>query len=141
MKKAVAVDMPESRWGSRGTRPLLERRVRDLRHRLGVDSHLIIGRSGHKDVIRRAEELGPYDLIMIDADHTYDAVKADYENYKHMARKAIAFHDIIGEGAKLSDGTPVEVPRLWGELKPDHTTIEFAETWGDKPMGIGVILL
>lgn len=37
-----------------------------------------------------------FDLVIIDADHTYESVKADYEWYKAFAAKVILFHDIAG---------------------------------------------
>ncbi|MAT51516.1 MAG: hypothetical protein CMK32_10075 [Porticoccaceae bacterium] len=141
MKKAVAVDMPGMKWGTVKTGPVLARRVSDMRTKLGVDSHLIIGDSSDDSVVDRAMKLGPYDLVFIDGDHTYDGVKRDYENYGPMATKAIAFHDIIGNGMKFRDGSKVEVPILWKEISSSLKTVEFSETWGQMPMGIGVILV
>lgn len=37
-----------------------------------------------------------YDLILIDANHTYESVKADWMYYAPFASKAIALHDIAG---------------------------------------------
>jgi cephalosporin hydroxylase len=36
-----------------------------------------------------------YDLVFIDADHSYDAVKLDYEIYAPLANKLVALHDIV----------------------------------------------
>lgn len=43
----------------------------------------------------QAGKVGKFDLLFIDAGHTYDAVQADFENYCGMVRKdgVIAFHD------------------------------------------------
>lgn len=45
-----------------------------------------------------------WDLLFIDADHSYESIKLDYETFSQHATKAIAFHDITGlrdcEGAR-----------------------------------------
>ena len=40
--------------------------------------------------------MGPYDLIFIDADHTYKSIKQDFENYSQFLSRGgvIGFHDI-----------------------------------------------
>lgn len=40
--------------------------------------------------------LGAHDLILIDGDHTYDAVAHDHAYYAQFTPKVIAFHDIAG---------------------------------------------
>jgi hypothetical protein len=51
-----------------------------------------------------------FDLVLIDGDHSYDAVKADYEWYKKYASKIVAFHDIAG--LRQCDG----VAKFWQEV-------------------------
>lgn len=46
-----------------------------------------------------------FDVVLIDAKHTYDYVKRDYENYGSMANKLLVFHDI---------GIP-DVRQVWEE--------------------------
>lgn len=67
------------------------------------------------------------DFLFIDGDHSYEGVKADFENYKGMVRSGglIAFHDIY-------DGAGVA--KFWKELQGDKSEIR-----GNKnPIGIGV---
>lgn len=45
---------------------------------------------------KRVQFNEPFDLVLIDGDHGYDSVKADYEHYGLFATKVIAFHDIAG---------------------------------------------
>jgi predicted O-methyltransferase YrrM len=52
----------------------------------------IYGNSHSPNVIHQAK--GKYDVVMIDAGHSYNDVKADAENYGCMATKYIIFHDI-----------------------------------------------
>ena len=79
-----------------------------------------------------AKEHGPYDMVFIDADHSYQAVKLDYELYNGMATKMIAFHDIF-QDVYLG-------PRMfWNELDGDKL-----EIWcpNDKNfLGIGILFL
>jgi cephalosporin hydroxylase len=74
------------------------------------------------------------DFMFIDGDHSYQGVKADFENYKRFLAEdgIIAFHDIVNDGC--------EVPRFWKELKDEYRTTELiAET--DSVNGIGVLFL
>lgn len=41
-------------------------------------------------------EAGQFDLVLIDANHTYESVKADWTHYAPFASKAVALHDIAG---------------------------------------------
>ena len=71
---------------------------------------------------------GPYDGIFLDADHSYDAGKLDFELYAPMG-KIIALHDIANPA--------YGVTKFWGELRGTYKHLEvFQSGFG---MGIGVI--
>lgn len=55
-------------------------------------------------------EPGQFDLVLIDANHTYESVKADWTHYAPFASKAIALHDIAG--LRDCDG----VAQFWREI-------------------------
>ena len=57
---------------------------------------LLCANTTSPETIKKAEMLGPYDLIFIDADHSYDGVKKDFNNYKSFLNNngVIAFHDV-----------------------------------------------
>jgi hypothetical protein len=57
---------------------------------------LITGDSTSERVIDLVNKMGPYDLIFIDANHTYEFVKKDFENFSPFLEKGgvIGFHDI-----------------------------------------------
>ncbi len=57
---------------------------------------LICGNTQSSYVIDLANKLGPYDLIFIDAEHTYEGIKADFNNYLPMLSDngVIGFHDV-----------------------------------------------
>jgi predicted O-methyltransferase YrrM len=77
------------------------------------------------------------DFLMIDGDHTYEGVKADYEIYSKFVRKGgvIAFHDIID--TPLHRELFCRVDKFWNEIKDGKEHDEFIEgsDWG----GIGIL--
>jgi hypothetical protein len=81
--------------------------------------------------------LGLIDLVLIDANHSYEAVKRDFEINRQFPHRFLAFHDITGAnrwttGVKrfwdeLNEGHKVEICRPHTELGLDHSI-----------MGIGI---
>jgi len=57
---------------------------------------LITGDSTSDRVINLTGNMGPYDLIFIDANHEYEYVKKDFENFKEFLEEGgvVAFHDV-----------------------------------------------
>jgi len=137
----VAVDLPGGAWGQDNTAETLGAAV-DCVNASGRHAAMILGDSGERRVMFDVFDLGPYDAVLIDGDHRYDGVKRDWEIYGEEPR-IIAFHDIAGEGEiQKSSRLPVEVPRLWAELKAstpmNWKKFEFIAP-GSK-MGIGVFV-
>jgi hypothetical protein len=60
----------------------------------------------------------PYDLVLIDANHTYAGVEADWAAYSHMA-PIVALHDVAAPEGYMSDGRPNEVQKFWREICSD----------------------
>ncbi|HRY32093.1 MAG TPA: class I SAM-dependent methyltransferase [Bacteroidales bacterium] len=91
--------------------------------------------TGDPELITQVQE-DPFDLVFIDADHSYEACKADWENIGKHGEICI-FHDIV-------EPTCPGVIRFWNELKNDPPegwqTIEFTDSIGGNiTQGIGVI--
>jgi hypothetical protein len=72
------------------------------------------------------------DMYFIDGDHSYDAVKMDYENYKGLCNY-MAFHDILG--LRNCEG----VNKFWNEIKTSYEYIEFIDSDLSIASGIGII--
>lgn len=123
---AAAVDLPNGRWGFKDGQKQIAAAVNDMRIR-GIDVETIFGDSRSTEVIDRAALFAPYDFVLIDGDHTYEGVKADFDNYGKLGR-VVAFHDI-----KAVAG----VQKLWDEVSPNYKHIEFIDT--ENPVGIGVL--
>ena len=85
------------------------------------------------------------DLLFIDGDHSYDGVKADFNNYSPLVREGgfTVFHDIVPD-FRNQFGTPTEkdtgeVPRFWREIKQHQKTTEIIEDGKQDGYGIGIV--
>jgi predicted O-methyltransferase YrrM len=112
----VSIDLPGGVHGGgypAWKRPLYRSFARD-----GQRIELLRGDS-HSDAMRQRLEslLGgrPIDLLMIDGDHTYDGVRADYELYTPLVRPGglVVFHDIRLHPPEID----CHVDRLWAEVR------------------------
>jgi hypothetical protein len=97
---------------------------------LPPDASFFRGDSDSAAFVAWRSALGPVDLVLIDANHRYRAVKRDYEINRAHPHRFLAFHDITG-ARRGTEG----VARLWSELVGDKTEIVAP---GSK-MGIGIL--
>ncbi len=107
-------------------------------HFLRQDSH----DQATLDALKQMLGLRKVDFLMIDGDHTYEGVRADYEMYSPLVADGglIAFHDIL-EHPQIPD---CQVDRLWSELRVTGESEEFTDPddergWGQWG-GIGVLV-
>ncbi len=83
------------------------------------------------------------DFVLIDGDHSFEGVEADWERYSPLVKPGglIALHDIVLHPAY----TGVEVEQVWREIRENEVTVEIIDPthttglarnqWG----GIGVV--
>lgn len=81
---------------------------------------VFIGDSHSPEYKQWRHALGQIDLAMIDGDHSFEGVKADYELELTMPSKYIAFHDIANKACG--------VPRLWEEIPEDRKLASFTNS-------------
>jgi predicted O-methyltransferase YrrM len=77
---------------------------------------------------------GEYDLVVIDADHTYEATRQNYERYAEMGR-VVMLHDIAG--LRDCEG----VAQFWQEIsrtKKGHLRQNFHEVMDDTEFRAGL---
>jgi predicted O-methyltransferase YrrM len=131
----IVVDLPENaekRASVEGTMGVIRS--------MGQQAFSIFGDSRDPAIIRSAASYGPYDLVFIDGDHTYEGVTEDWENYGAMA-PLVAFHDVGAPEGWISDGKPNGVPRFWRELKqhPRSGRSFFEFVMPGAKMGYGIV--
>lgn len=136
--RIVAIDLPNGTKAWAESRASLVDCIAELCRR-GYDARLIWGDSKAPDVIRKAALYGPYDCIMIDADHRLPGVTADWENYSGMSRGMVAFHDIAWRRAPEWEGVRIDVPQFWNSIKPNYRHKEIIHCPTGKNNGIGVL--
>lgn len=134
----VALDLPGGLWGKGTTGVKAIAAISNLQD-LEYDVRLYLGDSREPALIAEMVKWGPFDAILIDGDHTYEGVKADWENYRDLA-PIIAFHDIVGHDQfEKVTRRGVEVPRLWAEIKASGANVvEFVSP--GSAMGIGIVV-
>jgi hypothetical protein len=99
--------------------------------KLGAKVELFLGDSHSAKIVEAVSGYGPYDFIFIDGDHSYEGMKADWENYGPMGR-IVAFHDIGGNLPGCM--------QAWQEIKATGVhTQEFIAQDQVHRFGIGIV--
>jgi predicted O-methyltransferase YrrM len=104
----------------------------------GVVLHSIIGRSDEQRVIDAVQKYLPdgIDFLFIDALHTYEGAKHDFETYGPMVRPGgvIALHDLV-----TPEYSPhIRVCDLWDEIRHAGYKVQELRAGGDFG-GIGIV--
>jgi predicted O-methyltransferase YrrM len=101
---------------------------------------LLRGDSHSESMRARARELlggKQVDFLFIDAGHTYDDVKQDFQMYSSLVAPGglIAFHDVAVHPQSSGSG----VHRFWSEIKSEYESGEFIQDLSQGWAGIGYL--
>ena len=98
-----------------------------------ANSHLAQSR----ELVELAVNGREFDVIMIDADHSYEGAKRDFELYSSLASRhgIVVLHDILPNRFDPE----INVHRLWEELSAEHQCEEIVADYHQGNLGIGVI--
>ena len=127
---ALSIELPNGPWGRTDSLPELEDRIRLLNDD-GYTVELLLGESQNPEIYEHVLSKEKFDLILIDGDHSYNAVKADFEIYGEHA-KNIVFHDIAAPA--------LDVKYVWGEITRIHKNVKTFIEDIDPVMGIGILI-
>ncbi len=86
-----------------------------LRIALPPEVRFLRANSDSEAFARWRGELGHIDLVFIDANHSYRAVRRDFEINRAFPHRLLAFHDIVGANRHTAG-----VARFWRELDEGH---------------------
>jgi predicted O-methyltransferase YrrM len=100
---------------------------------LRADSHSTATLANLREILGGRE----IDLLFIDADHTYEGVKQDFELYSPLVASGgiIGFHDI----APLAPSEDYGVHRFWDEVKHHYKSREIIARHDQRGFGIGLL--
>jgi hypothetical protein len=76
-------------------------------------------------------------LILIDGDHSYEALKKDFDVAKQFSPKYVVFHDILNDEC-------LGVVKFWNEIKDNYKHYEYTKQYDSVSgnfLGIGLIEL
>lgn len=138
--KIVSVDLPYGRNG--GGYPRWKESYYRHFPKPGQSLNLIRANSHSSGTVEQASQAvggQPFDFILIDADHSYEGVKTDYQLYSPLLAEngLIALHDILPNTGDPS----IDVNRFWEELtKNAGLRTEALTSYPDqKAFGIGLV--
>lgn len=135
----VAIDLPGAYWGKKGSADDLALACAHL-NSCGYHAYCIFGDSQSQRVFNTLMKLDfLFDLVFIDGDHRYEAVKTDFDMYGNLAPYT-AFHDINTSQTISKDGHKLGVTKLWNEIKQNHDYYEWINKNSEKDFGIGLLL-
>jgi cephalosporin hydroxylase len=102
---------------------------------------LIRGDSHSEDVFNRLERSlqgRAIDYLFIDADHSYEGVRRDFEMYRRLLAEGamVVFHDIALDRGRLQSH---QVSTYWNEIKTGYAHREYIADPEQDKFGLGVL--
>lgn len=136
----VVIDMPGGPWGRGNSEPVLEVVLGMLRVQ-NYNASIYWGNSTGRVAIDFVDDLLPDNdfVCLIDGDHAYEGVRADWENHGKRA-KMCAFHDIANDHSPGPNPQPMGVKKFYNELIETGEITQHAELVSkNSKFGIGVV--
>ena len=104
------------------------------------ESYSYIGGDSHDPKMKEYISKYNWDFVMIDGDHSYEGVKADFYNVLPYLKKGtpVAFHDIVISDDHHKYGC--YVGEFWEDLKKEYKATKFEEYKSNTDWaGIGIV--
>ena len=105
------VDWPGQRWGRQDSQVELEANLKSL----DIDSFDMILGSSQDPAILEKVQAQTYSIVFIDADHTYEGVSQDLDNYGPLAENFICLHDVNHPADSPAYGPTKLFEERWGQ--------------------------
>ncbi len=113
IKHVTAVDYPGQKWGKVGSQVELKENIESL----DLDDYkILLGDSNKPRIIAEASER-MYSIVFIDADHTYEGVTKDLDNYGPLAQAFICLHDVNHPPDSPAYGPTKLFEERWGQYE------------------------
>ena len=138
--KLISVDLPDGLFG--GGYPDWKVPIYESISRANQSLTLIRDDSHAESTINRVKELlagDEIEYLFIDGDHSYEGVKADFDEYSQLVEEGglIAFHDIVPDKNPEPDHF---VSVFWKEIKVNYEHFEFVRSWDQSKLGLGLLI-
>jgi hypothetical protein len=136
--KIINIDLGPDRWNP--PEPDFDTRIWGQWVPNGVELYTVIGNSQDPNIVELIHHRVPrIDFLWIDGDHSYEGVKADFQNYGPLVTSGvIALHDIIQPIRRMR----INVCKLWREIQEaGYKTQEIYSMPNQPDMGIGIIYI
>jgi predicted O-methyltransferase YrrM len=135
----VSLDLPYGKNG--GGFPKWKEPVYQLFARSGQRLTLLRANSHLEESRKRVEHAvsgKKFDFILIDADHSYDGVKRDFDLYSPLLseRGIVVLHDILPNRFDPE----IDVHRFWRDVSAAHQCEEIIDDYQQGCLGIGIVI-